>query len=301
MFALKLVEVPEGTPPNSVGSLLKLKTLPATIGRGKDATIVIQHRRLSRLHCRFYLDEEKLHVRDLGSTNGTSVNGTPIDGPVLLRMGDRVSAGGVVFQIGRLVDNEMVEPETPAPSEIPEDATVADLVVPAEAFSTPALPSAAEEDAPVSIGTEAINLNLNISPKGKSRPAGDPVGIKPAAPKAAAPPKAEPAKAAAPKAAPTKAEPQKVAPQKVAPSKAAPVSTPGITWPGAPTLASVSSVSIDVPDGKAASVAADELPVFSEVPLSPDEIDLSNVAEAKKDASVSALGNFFTKQSKKRK
>lgn len=267
MFALKLIEVPEGTSTSLVGKILKLKALPATIGRGKDATIVVQHRKLSRLHCRFYVSDEKLHVRDLGSTNGTTVNGTPVNGAVLLRVGDCVSAGGVVFQVGRFVASDLVNPATP---EVPEDPTAANLVVP-KTSSTRQRPSTPVEVSPESIGTETGEWKPY--PSGESLAAGNRLEIEPADPKEGT-------------------------------SQLAPVSPAGVAWPGAGKSASVSSVQIDTSNVKAEAVAADELPDFNEVPrvgVDPNEIDLSDVAEAKKDASVTALGNFFSQQNLRRK
>lgn len=102
MYALKLTEIPEGGPSHLVGKILKLKQLPATIGRGKDATIVIQHRKFSRLHFRLFLSNEQLHIRDLGSTNGTRVNSQLVTNVMPLKLGDKVSVAEVEFEVGYL-------------------------------------------------------------------------------------------------------------------------------------------------------------------------------------------------------
>ncbi len=102
MYALKLTEIPEGGPSHLVGKILKLKHLPATVGRGKDATIVIQHRKFSRLHFRLFLSNEQLHIRDLGSTNGTRVNGQLVTNVMPLKLGDKVSVAEVEFEVGYL-------------------------------------------------------------------------------------------------------------------------------------------------------------------------------------------------------
>lgn len=49
-----------------------------TIGRGTDATITVDGSSLSRAHARLSLRDRKLYVQDLGSTNGTKVDGTPL-------------------------------------------------------------------------------------------------------------------------------------------------------------------------------------------------------------------------------
>jgi hypothetical protein len=57
--------------------LIPLK-LPATIGRGKDASLTIAHPLISRQHCRLYESKGLLMVQDMGSTNGTYLGGRRI-------------------------------------------------------------------------------------------------------------------------------------------------------------------------------------------------------------------------------
>src|SRR5690606_33348414 len=44
-------------------------------------------------HARIWLEDGHARVEDLGSSNGTLVNGNPIEGPVTLLPGDRIQAG----------------------------------------------------------------------------------------------------------------------------------------------------------------------------------------------------------------
>jgi hypothetical protein len=62
------------------------------IGRGPHNDFSIDHATISALHCELVLDGDGLSVRDLGSTNGTFINGQPVrTGPLLagqyLRLG----------------------------------------------------------------------------------------------------------------------------------------------------------------------------------------------------------------------
>ena len=52
-----------------------------------------------RHHCVFTQDDYTLRLRDLGSTNGTFVNGERIQGQVVLNDGDRVQIGKLAFQV----------------------------------------------------------------------------------------------------------------------------------------------------------------------------------------------------------
>lgn len=70
-----------------------------TMGRAARADFVVDAALVSRLHCRFTLDDlERLGVEDLGSTNGTWVNGRKIEKAALLE-GDRVKVGRVEFAV----------------------------------------------------------------------------------------------------------------------------------------------------------------------------------------------------------
>ena len=70
-----------------------------TIGRGAGADFVFEAPLVSRVHCRLTADPSaQLVMEDLGSTNGTSVNGTPTARAVL-RPADVVSIGRVAFTV----------------------------------------------------------------------------------------------------------------------------------------------------------------------------------------------------------
>jgi pSer/pThr/pTyr-binding forkhead associated (FHA) protein len=94
-----------------------------TIGRGNDCTIHFPlnpaHRDVSRHHCALDIDPPNVCVRDLGSLNGTYVNGEKIgqrfeDQPPAdrdpktlaeheLHPGDEIRVGVTVFRVGMLV------------------------------------------------------------------------------------------------------------------------------------------------------------------------------------------------------
>ncbi|HVS14337.1 MAG TPA: GGDEF domain-containing protein [Thermoanaerobaculia bacterium] len=69
-----------------------------TIGRSFNNSIVIDADSVSRRHARFVPLEEDFIVEDLGSTNGTLVNGERVDRRRPLAHGDLVQIGGVVLR-----------------------------------------------------------------------------------------------------------------------------------------------------------------------------------------------------------
>lgn len=65
------------------------------LGRGEGSTIILNDSKASRRHCEILVSNGLVTVTDLGSTNGTKVNGTPISAPTVLRGGERLTVGGV--------------------------------------------------------------------------------------------------------------------------------------------------------------------------------------------------------------
>ncbi len=61
------------------------------IGRSPECDMVIPDRKVSREHARLRKTPDGVVVEDLGSKNGTHVNGSPINDPVLLQDGDVIS------------------------------------------------------------------------------------------------------------------------------------------------------------------------------------------------------------------
>lgn len=72
---------------------------PLLAGRSGDADLQLDDTFVSGWHARFMVTAEGLVVEDLGSTNGTFVNGDEITGPTLLASGDQVTIGDGVFVV----------------------------------------------------------------------------------------------------------------------------------------------------------------------------------------------------------
>jgi hypothetical protein len=68
------------------------------IGRAQGSSIVLEDTYASQQHARVYSQGDSFCVEDLGSTNGTYVNGRKISYPLELRPGDRIKIGKTVFE-----------------------------------------------------------------------------------------------------------------------------------------------------------------------------------------------------------
>lgn len=73
---------------------------PLRIGRGPGCEILLTDASVSRKHAELLHLNDEWVLRDLRSTNGTTVNGWRITGEVVIRPGDHVSFGNLHFRLG---------------------------------------------------------------------------------------------------------------------------------------------------------------------------------------------------------
>jgi DNA-binding winged helix-turn-helix (wHTH) protein len=73
------------------------------VGRDRDCAVCIESPAVSRLHARIILTNGKATIEDLGSKNGTSVNGDDVKGSVALEDGDQIRIGSMTMTY-RVVD-----------------------------------------------------------------------------------------------------------------------------------------------------------------------------------------------------
>lgn len=78
-----------------------LHTFPFTVGRKSESSLCLNEGCISKNHAEILLDSNgDLRLRDLGSTNGTFVNGESLDGATLLKENDIVQFATIVFRVG---------------------------------------------------------------------------------------------------------------------------------------------------------------------------------------------------------
>ncbi|MGW0826034.1 FHA domain-containing protein [Streptomyces sp. NPDC002845] len=72
---------------------------PLRIGRDPANGLRLSHETVSRVHAELSRQGGLWVLRDLGSTNGTSVNGRRVIGAAVVRNGDQVSFGRMTFRL----------------------------------------------------------------------------------------------------------------------------------------------------------------------------------------------------------
>lgn len=79
--------------------LLPVQGTELLIGRGKECDLQPRTELISRKHCLITITDSQVMVRDLGSKNGTFVNGERIEGEHGLQNGDHLGIGPMEFEL----------------------------------------------------------------------------------------------------------------------------------------------------------------------------------------------------------
>ena len=83
------------------GTTIPLSTSAVLIGRAPACTLVLDDDYASGRHARVFYDDKSWFVEDLGSTNGTHVNGERITAPTQLQAGTQLRIGTTVLELRR--------------------------------------------------------------------------------------------------------------------------------------------------------------------------------------------------------
>jgi CheY-like chemotaxis protein len=78
----------------------RVTRFPCIVGRHPECNVWLTAPFISRRHCALFEREGQVWVRDLGSRNGTFLNGKPVHEDQPLRDGDRLELYHVAFQVG---------------------------------------------------------------------------------------------------------------------------------------------------------------------------------------------------------
>jgi hypothetical protein len=83
------------------GRRVALGSKPLTIGRMPDCGLTLADPNVSRYHAEIHPvdgSEGRYEIADLGSTNGTRINGIPVNAPQALRNGDQITLGATTIR-----------------------------------------------------------------------------------------------------------------------------------------------------------------------------------------------------------
>ncbi|HUB13222.1 MAG TPA: SpoIIE family protein phosphatase [Acetobacteraceae bacterium] len=94
---------------NAAPKRIPIAALPAVIGRAPPADVILEGGTVSRRHCRLEQSGDQALLSDLGSTNGTFVNGEQISAPIALRDGAIIGIGAYRLRYHRRTVDEAAE------------------------------------------------------------------------------------------------------------------------------------------------------------------------------------------------
>jgi predicted component of type VI protein secretion system len=86
----------------SASTAIKLADGVTTAGRQEDCQLRIKSSQVSRKHCQLFEKNGMLLVKDLGSANGTFVNGKKVDTQRVMEPGDELTIGSIVFRVEKV-------------------------------------------------------------------------------------------------------------------------------------------------------------------------------------------------------
>ena len=105
---------------SKAGTEIPVRGPECVIGRGDDCHLRTQSDAVSRHHCVIRTSENEVTVRDLGSRNGTFVNGEQVTQDAVLLDGDHLRVGPLEFQV--MVEQTVSRPKRPKVAGIKEVA-----------------------------------------------------------------------------------------------------------------------------------------------------------------------------------
>lgn len=110
------------------------------IGRDASNAVAINDAEISRKHSRLSFQGGKYVLEDLGSTNGTFVNGQRLAGPVVLKSGDVVALGEQIVLMYDVINIDLgatvVTSRKPSAHEIPPPVRSSPVPAPAPVYAS---------------------------------------------------------------------------------------------------------------------------------------------------------------------
>lgn len=141
------------------GVVFPLEGDQLTIGRDASNGVAINDAEVSRKHSRLIFQGGKYVIDDLGSTNGTFVNGQRLAGPVVLKAGDVVSLGEQIVLMYDAINSDAGATVAVSRKAIPSAPPVQSYAPPPQqqqAYSAPQSSGAKKSNTPILIAVGAL-------------------------------------------------------------------------------------------------------------------------------------------------
>jgi len=158
----------------SASEIIKLEEGVTIVGRHDECHLKIKSSQVSRQHCHLFEKKGHLLVKDLGSANGTFVNGKRVKEQQVLEPGDELTIGDVQLRVERIGQPSAAVPQARATSKV-ETAIVSSPPVPAADVDDFEIDFGEAPDEPTSAPSPTPPAKANPKSATKSEPEPDPV------------------------------------------------------------------------------------------------------------------------------
>ncbi len=155
------------------GQVIPLNRRKFLIGREQDCQLRPNSDMVSRHHCVFSVDDFSVRLRDLGSTNGTLVNGEKIRRETVLEPGDRIVIGNLEFEF-TVRAGVAVESDSKVTSSVSlavdETQVTSRTVLELPKVSPAAVPDGSQTQAMPAVAVEAMTAAAAVAPSPMAAP-----------------------------------------------------------------------------------------------------------------------------------
>jgi predicted component of type VI protein secretion system len=128
-----------------------------TVGRQAGCQLQVKSSQVSRKHCELFEKKGLLLVKDLGSSNGTFVNGKRVKDQLVVEPGSELSVGGVKFRVEKVADTAAAPAAGKGESATVEPVMLGDEdVIPIEMEESPTALKSPTGDSEPTIGPGAL-------------------------------------------------------------------------------------------------------------------------------------------------
>ena len=145
----------------AASTALKLQDGTTTAGRQDDCHLRIRSSQVSRKHCELFEKHGLLLVKDLGSSNGTFVNGKKIDGQRVMEPGDELAIGPITFRVEKIGQPAPPKPVAPA-AKSPGDTDLTGAVAEAAAVAADDDFEIEFDESPSEFAAEDMGFEIDI-------------------------------------------------------------------------------------------------------------------------------------------
>jgi pSer/pThr/pTyr-binding forkhead associated (FHA) protein len=123
MTAVELLSLASGERADPIPVTLLINRFPCVVGRHSGADRRLSDPSVSRRHCAFTLRDGRVWVEDLGSLNGTRLNGETLESARPVADGDLLDLAHLRFRVRLAEEGEEGAVDLGAPDADPEDPT----------------------------------------------------------------------------------------------------------------------------------------------------------------------------------